>query len=142
MSSLPNFETLSHSESNVQAKVLGVLLGDDYRACFLPRFLQRAGLEDAAGWASAGSQAIFFTQPLLAYLREQATPESADQARENINRFLGLPPAFALRRNMDGRLTHPRGWNSRYVAEMLEGNRGYVGGGEVVLLLCHRCAKT
>ena len=90
MRSFPDFEALSYSEPNVQAKVLGVLLGDDYRACFLPRFLQRAGLEGAADWIAPDSQAVSFTRPSLACPREQATPEKAERVQHEINHFLGL----------------------------------------------------
>jgi len=124
----PDLEQLSHSEPNVQAKVLGVLLGADYRSCFLPRFLERAGVETSADWAAAGSQAVFFTRPVYAYLREQAaTVEDAESAQAEINRFLGLPPTFELRRNTDGKLTHPRGWNSTFVLHMLDDNPDAVG---------------
>jgi len=119
----PDLEKLSHSEPNVQAKVLGVLLGADYRSCFLPRFLERAEVESSADWTAAGSQAVFFTRPVRAYLREQAAAvEDAESAQTEINRFLGLPSTFKLRRNTDGKLTHPRGWNSKFIPHMLEDN--------------------
>ena len=124
----PDLEKLSHSEPNVQAKVLGVLLGADYRSCFLPRFLERAEVETSADWTGAGSQAVFFTRPVYSYLREQAAAvEDAESAQAEINRFLDLPPTFELRRNTDGKLTHPRGWNSKFVSHMLEDNPDLVG---------------
>jgi Holliday junction resolvase-like predicted endonuclease len=127
MSDFPDFERLSHSEPNVQTKVLGVLLGDDYRSCFLPHFLDHAGLGSRADWTCPDCQAIFFTRPLRAYLRDQtADPTDANQAQGIINGFLGLPPTFALRRNTDGKLTHPRGWNSRFIARMLDDNLEHV----------------
>lgn len=128
MEIMPDLEKLSHSEPNVQAKVLGVLLGADYRSCFLPKFLERAEVETSADWTAAGSQAVFFTRPVVAYLREQAAAvEDAESAQTEINRFLGLPPTFTLRRNTDGKLTHPRGWNSKFVSHMLDDNPDPVG---------------
>ena len=125
----PDFEALSHSEPNVQAKVLGVLLGDDYRSRFLPRFLARAGLDISTNWASNDSQAVFFTRPLRAYLRElTAAVENAELAQTEINSFLGLPPAFKLRRNTNGKLTHPRGWHSKFILQMLDDNRDVLTG--------------
>lgn len=123
MGDFPDFERLSHSEPNVQAKVLGVLLGDDYRSRFLPLLLDRAELGSTADWAAPDSQAVFFTRPLRAYLREQAAKsEDADQAESMIQAFLDLPATFKLRRNTNGKLTHPRGWNGRFIPEMLDRN--------------------
>ena len=125
--SFPDFEELSHSEPNVQAKVLGVLLSDDYRSCFLPRFLARVGLDASADWTSASARVVSATRPLRAYLRERAaTVENAESAQAEINLFLGLPPTFKLRRNTDEKLTHPRGWNRRFISEMLNGNPDFV----------------
>jgi len=70
---------------------------------------------------SVTGKPTFFTRPLRAYLRERAAdPTQADEAQRQINRFLGLPETFQLRRNSDGKLTHPRGWNKNFVGEMLE----------------------
>jgi len=44
----------------------------------------------------------------------------AGEAQGEINRFLGLPETFQLRRNRNGKLTHPRGWSKKLVPEMLE----------------------
>jgi hypothetical protein len=123
ISSIPDLEVLSHSEANIQMKILGVLLGDDYRARFLPGLMKRAGLAQVAAWESRAVEAVSFTRPLRVLMRERASEvEGLPAIQEVITHFLGLPAMFQLRRNIDGKLTHPRGWNRRYIAEMLDGN--------------------
>lgn len=114
-----DMEQLSFSEPNVVSRTLAILLGDDYRQPFLGQILGLIEVPGAAEISMAG-QPTFFTRPLRAYLRERtADPTDAGEAQGEINRFLGLPEAFQLRRNTDGKLTHPRGWNSNFVPEML-----------------------
>jgi len=115
-----DMEQLSFSEPNVVSRTLAILLGDDYRQAFLRRILEVIELPGAAE-ISMASQPTFFTRPLQAYLRERtAHPTQAGEAQVEINRFLGLPETFQLRRNRDGKLTHPRGWHRKLVPEMLE----------------------
>lgn len=120
-----SLEELSWSEPNVVSRTLSILLGDDHRQTFLRQILEVIELPGAAEISMAG-QPTFFTRPLQAYLRAQQS--QADEAQGEINRFLGLPETFQLRRNTDGKLTHPRGWNKNFVAEMLNDphNRGVV----------------
>jgi|GEM_PF-5316765 len=114
-----DMERLSLSEPNVVSRTLAILLGDDYRQAFLRRTLGLIDLPSAAEISMAGKP-TFFTRPLRAHLRERtADPSQAGEAQGEINRFLGLPEIFQLRRNTDGKLTHPRGWNKNFVAEML-----------------------
>ncbi len=115
-----SLEELSWSESNVVSRTLAILLGDEYRQAFLRQVLGVAKLPGAAGISRAG-QPTFFTRPLRAYLRAQRS--QADEAQGEINRFLGLPETFQLRRNRDGKLTHALGWNKNFVAEMLNDPR-------------------
>lgn len=118
-----DMEQLSLSEPNVVSRTLAILLGDDYREAFLPRILGLIELPGAAEISMAG-QPTFFTRPLQAYLRHKtARPEQAGEAQREINRFLGLPETFQLRRNTNDKLTHPRGWNRNFVAEMLNDRR-------------------
>ena len=118
-----DMEQLSLSEPNVVSRTLAILLGDDYRQEFLRQILGVIKLPGAAGIPIA-AQPTFFTRPLQAYLRERtADPTQAGQAQGEINRFLGLPETFRLRRNSDDKLTHPRGWNRNFVAEMLSHRR-------------------
>ena len=127
MRMFPDFEELSYSEPNVVTKVLGVLLGDDHRARFLPRLLKHTGLETTADWGGSTVKAVFFTRPLRAYLRELTRdPADAKDAEAKINEFLALPQTFRLRRNRNEKLTHPRGWNSRFIPDMLDDNPEYV----------------
>jgi len=115
-----SLEELSWSEPNVVSRTLAILLGDDYRQPFLRHILEVIELLGAAD-ISIASQPTFFTRPLQAYLRyKTAHPDQAEEAQGEINRFLGLPETFRLRRNRDGKLTHPRGWNKNFVAEMLK----------------------
>lgn len=118
-----DMEQLSWSEQNVVSRTLAILLGDDYRQPFLRHILEVIELPGAAGIPIA-AQPTFFTRPLQAYLRERtADPTQAGEAQGEINRFLGLPETFQLRRNTDGKLTHPRGWNKKFVARMLDDPR-------------------
>ena len=115
-----DMDRLSWSEPNVVSRTLAILLGDDYRQAFLRQILEVIGLPGATDISIAG-QPTFFTRPLRAYLRERtAHPTQAGEAQGQMNRFLGLPETFQLRRNTDGKLTHPRGWNKNFVGEMLE----------------------
>jgi len=114
-----DMERLSWSEPNVVSRTLAILLGDDYRQAFLRQILGVIGLPCAVDVSIAG-QPTFFTRPLRAYLRARtADPRQTGEAHAEINGFLGLPETFQLRRNTDGKLTHPRGWNKKFVAEML-----------------------
>jgi len=118
-----DMEQLSWSEPNVVSRTLAILLGDDYRQAFLRRTLGLIDLPSAAEISMAG-QPTFFTRPLRAYLREKAAhPSQAGEAQGAINRFLGLPETFQLRRNRDGKLTHPRGWSRKFVERMLDDPR-------------------
>jgi len=118
-----DMEQLSWSERNVVGRTLAILLGDDHRQSFLRQILGLIELPGAADISMAG-QPTFFTRPLQAYLRHKtADPDQAGEAQAEINRFLRLPETFQLRRNRDGKLTHPRGWNSNFVAEMLNDRR-------------------
>lgn len=118
-----DLERLSLSEPNVVSRTLAILLGDDYRQAFLRQILGVIKLPGAADISTAG-QPTFFTRPLRAYLRARtADPRQTGEAQGEINRFLGLPETFRLRRNTDGKLTHPRGWNKNFVAEMLNDQR-------------------
>jgi len=115
-----DMEQLSRSEPNVVSRTLAILLGYDYQQEFLHQLLEVIGLPSAAEISMAG-QPTFFTRPLRAYLRERtADPTLAGEAQGEINRFLGLPETFELRRNTDGKLTHPRGWNKKFVPKMLK----------------------
>jgi len=118
-----SLEELSWSEPNVVSRTLAILLGDDHRQTFLRRILEVIELPGAADISLAG-QPTFFTRPLTAYLRAKtADPRQADEAQREINRFLGLPETFRLRRNRDDKLTQPRGWNDRFVGQMLNDDR-------------------
>jgi len=115
-----DMEQLSWSEPNVVSRTLAILLGDDHRQVFLRQILDVIEPPGAGDISEAG-QPTFFTRPLRAYLRERtADPTQAGEAQAEINRFLGLPETFQLRRNTDGKLTHPRGWKESFVAEMLK----------------------
>jgi len=114
-----DMERLSWSEPNLVSRTLAILLGDDYRQTFLRQILGVVELPAVAEISMAG-QPTFFTRPLRAYLRERtADATQAGEAQGEINGFLGLPETFQLRRNRDGKLTNPRGWNKKFVAEML-----------------------
>ena len=118
-----DMEQLSWSEPNVVSRTLAIVLGDDYRQEFLRRILEVIELPGAAEISMAG-QPTFFTRPLRAYLRERTAHRTqAGEAQGEINRFLGLPETFQLRRNRDGKLTHALGWNKNFVAEMLNDPR-------------------
>jgi hypothetical protein len=120
---VPDFEHLSQSDANVVARVLGVLLGDDYRRQFLPALLARTDLAHTADWAAPSVQPVFFSQPLRAWMRARTEdPGQVAALQAEITGFLALPPVFNLRRNVDGSLTKPRGWNRRFIAQMLERN--------------------
>lgn len=121
--SVPDFEYLSRSEDHLVTKALGVLLGDDYRGCFLPALLELCGLAEIADWGAHSVRSVFFSRPLRACMHERASGAAeVTGLQAEITRFLALPEVFNLRRNVNGKLTQPRGWNRRFIAQMLRQN--------------------